>query len=259
MSDVLPTQEMTEELSEEEKGIFDLYPELARVERRQENGWREIKSFVLRGQKLKDFQIQALKEHFYDYAIVYDENKQMDFEAIFGNRNPVVIEIGFGMGESTLKIARDNPDINYVGIEVFLYGFSKLLANAAKEGLSNIRLMRFDAVQVLQDMVPENSVDGFHIFFPDPWPKKRHHKKRLIQVPFATLLASRLKKGGYIYCVTDWEDYAKQMLQVMDSVDGLVNPYGGYAPERPWRPETGFERKGLEKDYTINEVWVEKA
>ena len=259
MSDVLPKEEMTEELSEEEKGIFDLYPELARVERRQENGWREIKSFVLRGQKLKDFQIQALKDHFYDYAIVYHENKPMDFEAIFGNRNPVVIEIGFGMGESTLKIARDNPDINYVGIEVFLYGFSKLLANVAKEGLRNIRLMRFDAVQVLQDMVPENSVDGFHIFFPDPWPKKRHHKKRLIQVPFATLLASRLKKGGYIYCVTDWEDYAKQMLQVMDSVEGLVNPYGGYAPERPWRPETGFERKGLEKDYTINEVWVEKA
>ena len=259
MSDELITDTMTEELSEEEKGIFDLYPELARVERRQENGWREIKSFVLRGQKLKDFQIQALKEHFHDYAIVYDENKPMDFEVIFGNRNPVVIEIGFGMGESTLKIARENPDVNYLGIEVFLYGFSKLLANAAKENLKNLKLMRFDAVQVLRDMVPDNSVDGFHIFFPDPWPKKRHHKKRLIQVPFATLLASKLKKGGYIYCVTDWEDYAGQMLQVMDNVEGLVNPYGGYAPERPWRPETGFERKGLEKDYVINEVWVEKT
>lgn len=259
MSEELMNGELTEELSEEEKGIFDLYPELARVERRQENGWREIKSFVLRGQKLKDFQIQALKDHFHDYAIVYDENKPMDFEAIFGNRNPVVIEIGFGMGESTLKIAKDNPDVNYLGIEVFLYGFSKLLANAAKEGLKNLKLMRFDAVQVLQDMVPDNSVDGFHIFFPDPWPKKRHHKKRLIQVPFATLLASKLKKGGYIYCVTDWEDYAKQMLEVMDNVECLVNPYGGFAPERPWRPETGFERKGLEKEYVINEVWVEKA
>ena len=259
MSDELITDTMTEELSEEEKGIFDLYPELARVERRQENGWREIKSFVLRGQKLKDFQIQALKEHFHDYAIVYNQNVPMDFEAIFGNRNPVVIEIGFGMGESTLKIARENPDVNYLGIEVFLYGFSKLLANAAKENLKNLKLMRFDAVQVLRDMVPDNSVDGFHIFFPDPWPKKRHHKKRLIHVPFATLLASKLKKGGYIYCVTDWEDYAGQMLQVMDNVEGLVNPYGGYAPQRPWRPETGFERKGLEKDYVINEVWVEKA
>ena len=253
------SEEMLEEqLTEEEKGIFDLFPELARVERRQENGHREIKSFVLRGQKLKDFQIKALKEHFHDYAIVYNQNAPMDFEAIFGNRNPVIIEIGFGMGESTLKIAKANPDKNYIGIEVFLYGFSKLLANASKENVTNLKLMRFDAVQVLQDMVPDNSVDGFHVFFPDPWPKKRHHKKRLIQVPFATLLASKLKKGGYIYCVTDWEEYAQQMLKVFDSVEGLVNPYGGYAPERPWRPETGFERKGLDKEYKINEVWVEK-
>lgn len=192
-----------EQLTEEEKGIFDLIPELARVERRQENGWREIKSFVLRGQKLKDFQIKALKEHFYDYAVVYDENRKMDFKEIFGNDNPVVIEIGFGMGESTLKIAKANPNINYLGIEVFLYGFSKLLANASNDGLKNLKMMRFDAVQVLQDMVLDESVSGFHVFFPDPWPKKRHHKKRLIQVPFATLLSQKLRKGGYIYCVTD--------------------------------------------------------
>ena len=251
-------ERLEEELTEEEKGIFDLFPQLARVERRQENGHREIKSFVLRGQKLKDFQIKALKEHFYEYAIVYNQNKPMDFEAIFGNKNPVIIEIGFGMGESTLKIAKENPDRNYIGIEVFLYGFSKLLANASKENLSNLRLMRFDAVQVLQDMVPDNSVDGFHVFFPDPWPKKRHHKKRLIQVPFAELLASKLKSGGYIYCVTDWEDYANQMLEVFGKVDILSNPYNGFAPQVPWRPETGFERKGLEKDYKINEIWVEK-
>lgn len=249
---------MTETLTEEEKSIFDLYPELARVERRQSNGWREIKSFVLRGQKLKDYQIQALKDHYHDFAIPYSEGGKLDFQKVFGNNNPVVIEIGFGMGESTLKIAKANPDTNYIGIEVFLYGFSKLLANASKEGLKNLKVMRFDAVQVLQDMVSDNSVDGFHVFFPDPWPKKRHHKKRLIQVPFATLLASKLKKGGYIYCVTDWEEYAKQMLEVFDQVKSLENPYGGFAPERPWRPETGFERKGLEKDYVINEVWVEK-
>ena len=249
---------MTETLTEEEKSIFDLYPELARVERRQSNGWREIKSFVLRGQKLKDYQIQALKDHYHDYAIPYSENEKLDFQKVFENKNPVVIEIGFGMGESTLKIAKANPDVNYIGIEVFLYGFSKLLANASKEGLKNLKVMRFDAVQVLQDMVQDSSVDGFHVFFPDPWPKKRHHKKRLIQVPFAELLASKLKKGGYIYCVTDWEEYAKQMLEVFDKVSSLENPYGGFAPERPWRPETGFERKGLEKDYVINEVWVEK-
>ena len=245
-------------LTAEEKGIFDLYPSLARVERRQENGWREIKSFVLRGQKLKDFQIKALKEHFPDYAVVYDEGRKLDFRSVFGNSNPVVIEIGFGMGESTLRIAKEHPDINYLGIEVFLYGFSKLLANASKEGLKNLKVMRFDAVQVLQDMVEDGTVSGFHVFFPDPWPKKRHHKKRLIQKPFAELLASKLKEGGYIYCVTDWEDYAKQMLEVLGSVDVLYNPYGGFAPPVSWRPETGFERKGLEKDYAINEVWVEK-
>ena len=252
-------EKLEEQLTEEEKGIFDLFPELARVERRQENGHREIKSFVLRGQKLKDFQIKALKEHFSDYAIVYNQDKPMDFEAIFGNKNPVIMEIGFGMGESTLRIAKENPDKNYIGMEVFLYGFSKLLANAAKENLTNLKLMRFDAVQVLQDMVPDNSVDGFHVFFPDPWPKKRHHKKRLIQVPFATLLASKLKKGGYIYCVTDWEEYADQMLEVFSQVEMLSNPYNGFAPPLPWRPETGFERKGLEKDYKINEVWVIKG
>lgn len=249
---------MTETLTEEEKSIFDLYPELGRVERRQENGWREIKSFVLRGQKLKDYQIQALKDHYHDYAIPYSENEKLDFQTLFSNQNPVVIEIGFGMGESTFKIAKANADVNYIGIEVFLYGFSKLLASASKEGLKNLKLMRFDAVQVLQDMVQDGSVDGFHVFFPDPWPKKRHHKKRLIQIPFAELLASKLKKGGYIYCVTDWEDYAKQMLEVFASVDSLENPYGGFAPPRPWRPETGFERKGLDKDYVINEVWVQK-
>ena len=245
-------------MTEEEKGIFELHPSLARVERRQDDGRREIKSFVLRGQKLKDYQISALKEHFDDYAVVYDRNVKLDFASLFGNTNPVVIEIGFGMGESTLRIAREHPEVNYLGIEVFLFGFSKLLANAAKEGLKNIKVMRFDAVQVLQDMVADGSVDGFHVFFPDPWPKKRHHKKRLIQKPFAELLASKLKEGGYIYCVTDWEEYANQMLSVLGSVEGLVNPHGGFAPPVPWRPETGFERKGLEQDFTINEVWVEK-
>ena len=245
-------------MTDEEKEIFTLHPELSRVERRQENGWREIKSFVLRGQTLKDYQIYALKYYYSDYVLVYNQNQQLDFPLIYGNSNPVIIEIGFGMGESTLKIAKANPNLNYLGIEVYLYGFSKLLANVANDGLKNIKLMRFDAVQVLQDMIPDNSVSGFHIFFPDPWPKKRHHKKRLVQPPFAALMASKLKTGGYIYCVTDWEDYAKQMLEVFSSIPTLTNPYNGFAPERPWRPETSFERKGLEKSYSISEVWFEK-
>lgn len=240
------------------EAVFVKIPELRTVERRNENSWREVKSYVLRGQRLKPSQIEALDKHFYDYALVHSMEK-LDFKKVFGNGNPVVIEIGFGMGESTARIAHENPNINYLGIEVFLYGFSKLLSVIANEGLSNVRIMRFDAVQVLEDMIEDESVSGFHIFFPDPWPKKRHHKKRLVQLPFTTLLASKLKKGGYIYCVTDWEDYAKQMLSVLESTLGMSNPYDGYAPARPWRPETSFERKGLEKSYTINEVWVEKV
>ncbi len=260
--------------------LFAQIPELRMVEHRDENAWREIKSYVLRGQRLKPFQIEALKNHFYDYAVVHSY-EALDFSALFGNDNPVVIEIGFGMGDSTARIARENPNINYLGIEVFLYGFSKLLATIASENLTNLRIMRYDAVQVLQDMIPDGSVSGFHIFFPDPWPKKRHHKKRLVQLPFTTLLSQKLVKGGYIYCVTDWEDYAKQMLSVLEATPGMVNPYAGgangglsiidnsdsgssrlicgFAPARPWRPETSFERKGLDKSYTINEVWVEKA
>ena len=243
--------------------LYELIPELKQVEHRDEKAWREIKSYVLRGQRLKSYQIEALKQHFYDFAVVHSFEK-LDFSSLFGNDNPVVIEIGFGMGDSTARIARENPNINYLGIEVFLYGFSKLLATIANEGLTNLRIMRYDAVQVLEDMISDESVSGFHIFFPDPWPKKRHHKKRLVQLPFTTLLAQKLKKGGYIYCVTDWEDYAKQMLSVLEATVGMVNPYadgslGGFAPARAWRPETSFERKGLDKSYTINEVWVEKA
>lgn len=238
--------------------IFEKIPELQIVERRNENSWREIKSYVLRGQKLKSSQIEALDKHFYEYAIVHSMDK-LDFKKVFGNDNPVIIEIGFGMGESTARIARENPNINYLGIEVFLYGFSKLLSVIANEGLSNVRIMRFDAVQVLEDMIEDESVSGFHIFFPDPWPKKRHHKKRLIQLPFTTLLSQKLKKGGYIYCVTDWQEYANQMLAVLSETPNMANAYNGFATPRSWRPQTSFERKGLEKSYTINEVWFEKV
>jgi len=238
--------------------IFEKIPSLRFIEHRNENAWREIKSYVLRGQRLRPCQIEALDKHFYEYAVVHSMEK-LNFKEVFGNDNPVVIEIGFGMGETTSRIARENPNINYLGIEVFLYGFSKLLSVIADENLKNVRIMRYDAVQVLEDMIPDESVSGFHIFFPDPWQKKRHHKKRLIQLPFTTLLSQKLKKGGYIYCVSDWEDYAKQMLCVLNNTSNMVNPYNGFAPPRSWRPQTSFERKGLEKDYVINEVWVEKV
>lgn len=240
-----------------EEQLLNEYPALARVEKREPGSFRQVKSFVLRGQKLKDYQIKAVQEHLDDYAVFYRYSR-ISSQEIFGNSNPMVIEIGFGMGEATVQIAKDNPDINYLAIEVFLYGFTKVLSRIDQEGLKNLKIMRFDATEVLQDMIADNSVRGFHIFFPDPWPKKRHHNRRLIQVPFATLLASKLEKGGYIYCVTDWEEYAQQMIDVFASVPELSNPYNGYANAVKWRPSTGFERKGLEAERTIREVWVER-
>lgn len=235
--------------------VLEKHPALRRVERRENEMYREVKSYVLRGQHLKDFQLRALDELYDDYVIEYRQEK-IDFTEIFGNTNPVVIEIGFGMGDSTVRIAAENPNVNYLGIEVFMYGFSKLLANIRNYNLNNLRIMRFDAVQVISDMVKDSSVDGFHIFFPDPWPKKRHHNRRIIQVPFARLLASKLKKNGYVYCVTDWEDYAQNMLEVFSQVPLLTNQYKGFAPASEWRPETNFERKGLDKNYKINEIRV---
>lgn len=237
--------------------VLNKYPALKTVEKSEENGWRTLKSYVLRGQRLKDNQIEALEKHYSEYVVEYC-NKKIDFKELFGNDNPVVIEIGFGMGDSTARIAANNPNINYLGIEVFLYGFSKLLSNIANRHLNNIKIMRFNAVDVLNDMIPDSSVEGFHIFFPDPWPKKRHNKRRLVTRPFTNLLSAKLEQGGYIYCVTDWEDYAAWMLEELGNTEGLTNPYNGFCEPRPWRPQTSFERKGLDKDYKINEVWFEK-
>ncbi|MDD4007993.1 MAG: tRNA (guanosine(46)-N7)-methyltransferase TrmB [Sphaerochaetaceae bacterium] len=237
--------------------VIEHHPAIDIVEIPPEDRRREVKSFVLRGQKLGTHQLEALDRSFDKYCLTYSP-KPFDFEKIFGNRNPVVIEIGFGMGESTLKIASDHPEINYIGFEVFLFGFSKLLYNIEKAGITNLRIMRFDARQAIASMVPQSSISGFHIFFPDPWPKKRHHGRRLIQSGFVELLSSRLVSSGYIYAATDWEDYAKQMLEVLSACPSLKNAYDGFAGRIPWRPETGFERKGLAKSYEIHELWFVK-
>lgn len=228
-----------------------------RVDSLSENGRRSVKSFVLRGSRLASYQREALKLYADRYTIPF-KPEVLDFKNVFNNDQPVIIEIGFGMGSSTQRIATDMPECNFLGIEVFLNGFTKLLHVVGAHQMENVRLMRYDAVEVLGSMVKDGSISGFHIFFPDPWPKKKHHKRRLIQIPFATLLARKLQNGGYIYAVTDWEPYAYQMLEVFQEIPSLQNPYDGFAPSRPWRPTTSFEQKGLEKHHPIHEIWVEK-
>jgi tRNA (guanine-N7-)-methyltransferase len=182
----------------------------------------------------------------------------LDYAGIFGNNRPVTIEIGFGMGAATALIAGDNPEKNYLGIEVHRPGIGKLLWETERRGLKNIRIIEHDAVEVLETMIPPGSAAAFHIFFPDPWPKKRHHKRRLIQRPFTDLLADRLGPGGYIYMVTDWAEYGDWALRELSAAAGLVNPSGGFAPSRAWRPETKFERKGLDKQHRVWELYFEK-
>lgn len=246
-------------MKEKASTIYNDIPELEFVENRKEGeeSKREIKSYVLRTTTLHTFQIEAVRKYYSHYGLSYKKGI-LDYKKTFGNDKPVIIEIGFGMGVSTVRIAKDRDQYNYLGLEVFLNGFAKTLAGVGEGELENVRLMRFDAVQVLNDMIGDNSIAGFHIFFPDPWHKKKHHKRRLIQKPFADLLTKKLKKGGYIYCVTDWEEYAEQMVDVFNDTDGLGNPYDGYAPSRDWRPTTKYETRGVNLDYTINEVWFEK-
>ncbi|MDR0402602.1 MAG: tRNA (guanosine(46)-N7)-methyltransferase TrmB [Treponema sp.] len=182
-----------------------------------------------------------------------------DFGRYFGNRRPVTVEIGFGMGFATAVIAGQNPENNYLGIEVFRAGVGKLLWEIEKRDLTNIRIIERDAVEVFANMAGPESFAAVHVFFPDPWPKKRHHKRRLIKRPFTALLASRLKPGGCLYVVTDWAEYGEFALAELGATPGLENPYGGFAPRRDWRPLTKFEQKGLDKNHAIRELLFVKS
>jgi tRNA (guanine-N7-)-methyltransferase len=178
----------------------------------------------------------------------------LDWPSLFGRVAPVVLEVGFGMGETTANIAAGNPAIDYLGIEVHAPGVGSLLRQVDERALTNVRVISHDAVEVLRHMVPPASLSGVHIFFPDPWPKKRHHKRRLIQPEFASLVASRLATGGYLHVATDWEDYALQVLEVLSRTKGLRNSAQGFAPRPATRPETKFERRGLKLGHGVWDV-----
>lgn len=203
-----------------------------------------IRSFVHRRAHITPGQQEAINTLMQDWAINYAP-EHLDFEQTFGRQAPTILEIGFGMGETTEKIAQLRHDENFLGVEVFNAGVGAMLKRIHNSGLKNVRIIQHDAVEVVTHMLPEESLDGVHIYFPDPWPKKRHHKRRLIQGPFIKLLASRLKPGGYIHCATDWENYAEQMLEVLSAEPSLQNTAEGYAPKPAYRPQTKFETRGF--------------
>jgi len=217
-----------------------------------------LKSYVKRSGHFTDAQKNAYNLLSDRYIIPFSEDEKPDYSKIFGSNNEVVMEIGFGSGAATAEIAEANPSINYLGIEVHLPGIGRLLQETEKRGLSNIRIIEYDAAVVAEKMIPCGSLKAVHIFFPDPWPKKRHQKRRLVQRPFTSRLACCLKQGGYLYMVTDWEDYALHALEELTMTEQLKNEYDGFASPLGWRPKTRFEQKGLAKEHVIRELYFVK-
>lgn len=213
---------------------------------------RAIRSYVLRAGRTTSGQARALAELGPRYLLPYDPSTP-DLIAACASHTPadgqkfdkVVLEIGFGMGHATAHIAALRPDTLFVGCEVHPPGVGALLKLVGEQQLNNVRIVQHDAVEVLRHMVAPGSLHGVHIFFPDPWHKKRHHKRRLIQPPLVRLLAERLVPGGYLHCATDWQPYAEQMLQVLGAEPLLANTAADYAPRPDYRPPTNFERRGL--------------
>ena len=217
-----------------------------------------IRSYVLRQGRFSRGQQRAYEELLPTLGVSYAP-VPLDFRAVFGREAPVVAEVGSGMGETTARIARENPGTDYLAIEVHAPGVGSLLKRLAEESIANVRVVRHDAVEVLRDMVPPGSLAGIHVFFPDPWPKKRHHKRRLVQPEFARLAAERLAPGGYFHVATDWEEYAQHVLQVLTLEKLLANTAENYAPRPATRPQTKFERRGIKLGHGVWDIVFTKV
>ncbi|MFJ9816192.1 tRNA (guanosine(46)-N7)-methyltransferase TrmB [Streptomyces sp. NPDC101151] len=217
---------------------------------------RRIRSFQPRRSRVTAGQADALQRLWPKWGLDIDGQRVMDLGELFGNANPVVLEIGFGMGEATAQMAAGHPDTNILAVDVHTPGQGNLLNLADENGLSNVRVGNGDAIILLREMLRPDALDGLRVYFPDPWPKKRHHKRRLIQPEFLTLAATRLKPGAIVHCATDWEPYAEQMLEVLTVHPDFENTQadGGFAPRPEFRPLTRFEGQGLDKGHVVNDL-----
>jgi len=211
---------------------------------------RPVRSFVLRQGRMSPAQTRAFEALLPRYGLPFAQ-APLDFAAVFGRRAPVVLEIGFGMGETTAAIAQAHPERDFLGLEVHAPGVGALLKRIDESRLANVRVIRHDAVEVVAHMIPADSLAGVHVYFPDPWPKKRHHKRRLLQPAFVHALAARLAPGGYLHAATDWEDYAREMLATFGEEPLLANTAEGFAPRPPWRPQTKFETRGMKLGHGV--------
>ncbi|MCB1735806.1 MAG: tRNA (guanosine(46)-N7)-methyltransferase TrmB [Gammaproteobacteria bacterium] len=216
---------------------------------------REIRSFVKREGRLTPGQQRALDELFPQFGIAIDTAtpRPLDLPAQFGRDAPVTLEIGFGNGEAMATMAAAAPELNFIGIEVHRPGVGHLLLKVEEIGLTNVRAINHDAVEVVRDFIPEQALDRVLVWFADPWPKKKHHKRRIIQLAFVELLRSRLKPGCILHLATDWQNYAEHQLEVMDAAPGWENAAGpgNYSAKPDYRPETKFERRGLKLGHGV--------
>ena len=214
---------------------------------------RPVRSFVLRQGRMSPAQQRALETLLPRYGVPF-RTTPPDFDALFGRHAPRVLEIGFGMGETTAAIAKARPDTDFIGVEVHGPGVGSLLKRIAELELTNVRLIRHDAVEVVQMMIAPGSLAGIHVFFPDPWPKKRHHKRRLLRPAFVAELVCRLAPGGYLHVATDWEAYAHEVLAALAAEPQLANTADSFAPRPGYRPLTKFETRGLRLGHGVRDA-----
>jgi tRNA (guanine-N7-)-methyltransferase len=219
---------------------------------------RPIRSYVLRQGRVSPAQARAHETLLPRYGVPYT-GERIELDTVFGREAPRILEIGFGMGETTAAIAAAHPENDYLGIEVHTPGVGSLLKQIGELGLANVRVIQHDAVEVLERMIAPDSLDGCHVFFPDPWPKKRHHKRRLLRPAFVALLASRLKPGAYLHVATDWEEYAAHVLAVLAAEPALVNTTADYTLRPASRPETKFESRGLRLGHRVRDIVFRRA
>lgn len=218
---------------------------------------KHIRSYVLRQGRMTDGQVKAYETLYPIHGLEYKAEK-IDFNSLFPGYSNFILEIGFGMGQATADIAEVLTDSAFLGVEVHQPGVGALLKLIDDKDLSNIKVIRHDAVDVLEHMIPDESLDGVHVFFPDPWRKKRHHKRRIVRPEIMDLLVPKIKTGGYFYTVTDWEDYAFHMLEVLENTKGLVNTSNEFSDPPSWRPITKYERRGINKSHKVWNLMYQK-
>lgn len=220
---------------------------------------RKVRSFVLRTGRLSDYQRDMMNNNWATLGLDY-QNTPFDFSAIFGNHNPVVLEIGFGMGKSLVEMAAQNPDRNYIGIEVHTPGVGACIAYAVEKGVKNLRVICHDATEILRDSIADHSLGGLQLYFPDPWQKAKHHKRRIVQVEFVQRVLTKLAQGGFIHMATDWENYAEHMLEVLTQFPQLVNqsPTNDFIPRPDFRPLTKFEARGHKLGHGVWDLYFIK-